>query len=98
MRKLLALTVLALALGGGSSVSAASPPPVFLPIFWLILYWNPNGGVATAMHVGNFSSAANCQAAADAAIGVDTNPGGKVSGFTFVCVQAHDVGTLPPSF
>jgi hypothetical protein len=66
-------------------------------VWWLVLVTVGGGGPNVPMiHVGTFSSLANCQAAANGAAPVDTVPGGKVTGFVFTCVQANDSGSSPP--
>ena len=63
-------------------------------IFWLMLYTT----VGQPVHVGNYSTLASCQTAAKQAVLI--NPfAPKVAApfYGFVCVQANDGTTKPPS-
>ena len=64
-------------------------------VFWLILVVTAgaNAQIPKMMHVGNFSSLAECQSAAKAAAFV----GGGATTRNFVCVQANTQGINPPS-
>jgi hypothetical protein len=64
-------------------------------IFCLILVVTAGANAQTPkmMHVGNFSSLAECQSAAKAAAFV----GGGATTRNFVCVQANTQGINPPS-
>ena len=71
-----------------------------MPVFWLILII---GGGAPMMHVGTFLSLENCEAAAGRDVFVDrtprnpTQPPPPPEAHFYVCVQANQAGTNPPS-
>ena len=60
--------------------------------FWLVLLLS---GGSTPLHVGTFSSMANCEAAARAAVLVTPKLRAPISR-NFICVQANDSGTHSP--
>jgi hypothetical protein len=64
-------------------------------IFWLILVITagPTAQTTRMMHVGNFSTLAECQSAAKAAAFVGLGPTTR----NFVCVQANTQGINPPN-
>ena len=62
-------------------------------IFWLILIL---GSGDQALHVGNFGSAAACEAAAKKAMLVTSNPAANPPYLGFVCVQANESTTRAP--
>jgi hypothetical protein len=64
-------------------------------IFWLILVVTagPTAQTTRMMHVGNFSTLAECQSAAKAAAFVGLAPTTR----NFVCVQANTQGISPPN-
>jgi hypothetical protein len=64
-------------------------------IFWLILVITagPTAQTTRMMHVGNFSTLADCQSAAKSAAFVGLAPTTR----NFVCVQANTQGINPPN-
>jgi hypothetical protein len=64
-------------------------------IFWLVLTIY-SSGPTTALHVGNFSTMAACQAAGRTSGSVFNGTGNGNQGSYFLCVQANDAGTKPP--
>jgi hypothetical protein len=68
-----------------------------MTVYWLVLFFNfTSTEMPSPLHVGTFASMESCKAAAQGAVGIDTNPGGKISGLTFICVQANEPGAHPP--
>jgi hypothetical protein len=70
---------------------------VMTQVFWLVLVFSQTSGSSISsntMHVGNFTSLAACEAAAQNAWNTPWTVLG--TSLNFVCVQAND-GTNPPS-
>ncbi len=74
--------------------------------FWLVLIaLNGSGSNSTPalMHVGNYSSVADCDKAAKATTNAPVGPItalpslGPTIGVWFMCVQASESGTTPPN-
>lgn len=63
-------------------------------VFWLVMIYHGNAQATASngalLHVGNFSNLDNCVKAAN-------NPDPKRGDTSYVCVQANDDNTSPPS-
>jgi hypothetical protein len=69
---------------------------VYEMIFWAILcaFVGTNGPV-TMMHVGSFTSLADCEKYAGQ-FTVTTKPATSAPSFSLVCIQSNQIGTTPP--
>ena len=61
-------------------------------VFWLILVL----GSGEALHVGNFTTSAACEAAAKKAVMVSPNAAAPPPYLGFLCVQSNETTTRPP--
>jgi len=61
--------------------------------FWLMMYFVSGSPV----HVGNYATLASCQTAARQAALVNPYPRVSPPWYGFVCLQANEMGTKPPS-
>jgi len=62
--------------------------------FWLVLVLGSSGA---GLHVGNYETLAKCEAAAKQAVYISPNPRISEPFYGFLCIQANEASTKPPS-